>query len=445
MRFIPLRKFNTLKKIALYLTGIIALAGLVAACSGGSDLRDIAESKSVPSSQTGPVVVFLPGTLASVLVDTSTGERVWGRDDALSADPRTAEGLRQLSLPLDAVPSSVSAAPDLVRADDVLRRANERVVGIPFSIAIYDDFLVGMTESGLTETPPFAIPTRGPSVTPFPYDWRRSIVDAAQSLGAALEARGDDAQKVRIVAHSMGGAVALWYLMYGTAPLDSAGAPPPVTWAGAQYVDHAVFVGAPFRGAAIAVRNTINGNTIAGPLIPTFPPAMLASHPSSFELMPRGSVLSGTSAPLLDAATWERFQWGMADPEERENIQRLGRGASDPAALAIARQNALIARGKAFHAAADRPVDPPEGLRLTVIAGRGSATAAGINVSEETGNIEVGATSDGDGTVTLASAIAGFENSGSDPQKTVFTYDVEHMLMLSEIPVFEKVLDVLFE
>lgn len=441
----PLGKHQNLKKIALFVVSIAVVAGISVGCSGGSDLNEIAAFKSRSASQSGPVVVFLPGTLASSLVDTSTDERVWGRGDALSMDPRTTEGLRRLSLPLDAVPSMVSAAPDLVQADDVLRRANERIIGIPVSISVYDDFLEAMTNAGLTETAPLVVPARGPSVTAFPYDWRRSIVDAAQSLGAALEARGDDAEKVHLVGHSMGGAVALWYLMYGTAPFDSEGAPPPITWAGAKFVDHAVLVGAPLRGAAIAVRNTINGNTLAGPLVPTFPPAMLASHPSSFELMPRGPVLTGTSAPLMEAETWERFQWGMADPQESENIERLARGADKPQALAKARQRGLIARGRAFHAAADRPINLPSSLRITVIAGQGSETAEGINVDAKSGSVRVGSTADGDGTVLLSSAIAGFEDAGNTPQKSVFVYNVQHMRMLSETQVFEKVLDSVFQ
>ena len=432
------------RRIAVAFAFLAAGAAALVGCSGGQPLVDIAKTKTVPESQDGPVVVFLPGTLASTLVDTSNGEYVWGAEDALSADPREPRGLRRLSLPLTPVPTNVSAARDLVRADDVLRRANERVAGIPVSIAIYEDMLNGFEKAGLTETSPLKIPTRGPSLTSFPYDWRRSIVDAAQSLGASLESRPEGAAKVQLIGHSMGGVVALWYLMHGTAPLDSEGALPPVTWAGARYVDQAVLVGAPLRGAAVALRNTIEGNTLAGPLIPTLPPAMIASHPSTFELMPRGDVLDGTDLPLMDAATWRKFGWGMSDPQQRANIEVLANGSADPMALADARQAALIARGAAFQRAADRPINPPAGLRLTVIAGTGSDSPERVELSKK-GSASIGGTADGDGTVLLSSAVAGFEDASSNPLKSVYLYDVEHTRMLSDPSVFSKVLELILE
>lgn len=429
-----------MKKLLVCAIAGAVTVGAIASCSTDRPLDDIARSNAVSLSQDGPVVVFLPGTLASTLKDASTGERVWGRDDALSADPREAEGLQRLSLPLDPVPSTVSAAPDLVRADDVLRYANERVVGIPVWLSIYDDALTGFAVAGLTETAPFEIPAAGPSLTAFPYDWRRSVVDAAQALGKKLESRGEGAEKARLVGHSLGGVVALWYLMYGTVPLDSEGAPPPVTWAGAQYVDKAILVGAPLRGATVALRNTVNGNTLAGPLVPTLPPAMIASHPSTFELMPRGEVMDGTDAPLLDPATWRQFGWGMSDPDEEANIRTLARGAANPVALAEQRQADLMQRGKAFHRAADRPIDPPEGLQIIAIAGTGSPSLERVNVSPE-GDVTEGMTGDGDGTVLLSSTLAGFEDADVNPRKSVHLFEVDHARMLSAPDVFGKVLE----
>jgi len=433
-----------MKRAALLLIFSIGISGILIACSGGVSLRELAASRSVNQASDGPVVVFLPGTLASTLVDTETNDKIWGLDNALSVDPREAAGLRRLSLPLDAVPSDVSAAPDSIVAVDVLRRANERILGIPISLSIYEDMLTGLVAAGLPETPPMAIPELGPSLTTFPYDWRRSIVDAAQALGKSLESRGEGAKKVHLVGHSMGGVIALWYLMYGTASLDSAGAPPAVTWAGAEYVEQAILVGAPLRGAAVAVRNTVNGNTLAGPLVPTLPPAMIASHPSTFELMPRGDVLDGTDASLMASATWREFGWGMSDPRQSENVRVLARGALDPMALAEARQSDLIARGRAFHRAADQPIDPPNGLSLTVIAGFGSDTLERVQIGAN-GELTEKAFADGDGTVLLSSVLGGFEDAAEHPRKAVHYYEVEHSRMLSAPPVFNKVLDLVLE
>jgi triacylglycerol esterase/lipase EstA (alpha/beta hydrolase family) len=49
--------------------------------------------------------------------------------------------------------------------------------------------------------------------------------------------------KFDIVAHSMGGLVARYYLRYGTQDLPPDGSLPELTWAGAQYVDNLIMVG----------------------------------------------------------------------------------------------------------------------------------------------------------------------------------------------------------
>ena len=407
-------------------------------------MPEIAADLKPDVSRDAPIVVFLPGTLASTLVDSRTGEMVWGLDDELSVDPREPEGLRRLSLPLDPVATDVGAAGDAMRPVDALRRARERIVGIPVSLAIYEDALDGWSAAGLPETAPMQVPANGPALVAFPYDWRRSIVDAAQALGAALGARGPGAQKTRLVGHSMGGSVALWYLMYGTAPLDSAGAPPPLTWAGAEHVERAVLVAPPLRGSVIAVRNTVNGNKIAGPIVPTYPPTMLATHPSSFELMPREEAQTvidpqgdPIAVPLLSAQTWRDLGWGLSDPAEARNIAILARDAADGSQRAGARQAALIERGKAFHRAVDRPLDPPEGLSITVIAGTGVDTPRTVAVGSEGGRVSVLGNGDGDGTVLLSSALAGFEDAAAHPRKTAITVDAEHMRILSDPLAFE--------
>lgn len=432
----------TTSKIALFAGSV-----LLAACSTGPDLPTLAERARPAVAAAAPVVVFLPGTLAASLENAETGERVWGRRDSLSVDPRTPEGLRQLSLPISAPEDGAAAAPDSIRPVDALRRAGRSFLGMRVSIPIYEDALEALTLAGLPETEPGVIPATGPALVPFAYDWRRSIADGAQALGAALESRGEGAGKVVLVGHSMGGAVSLYYLMYGTAPLDARGGLPEVTWAGAGHVRRAVLVAPPLRGAAVALRNTVNGNHIAGPLIPTYPTTMLATHPSSFELMPRagaGALRDVSGAAVagggLDPALWERQGWGLANPLEAGRRPWLAGGGDDPDARALARQAALIARGRAFHRVADRPVDPPEGLEIMLIAGTGEDTPDAVRIVDGH-EVEVAGHADGDGTVTLQSATAGFGDAATAPRKTLAVIEAGHARMVSDPAAFAIILD----
>lgn len=418
-------------------------------CGAKDELRAIGESRKAKVSERAPVVVFLPGTLASRLINRETGEVVWGAENALSVDPRTREGLRQLALPLTDVSSDMSAATDDVGSLDILRRAATRMMGIRLSTPVYDDALAGFAAAGLDVTEPQQIPDRGASLVPFPYDWRRSIADGALELGAALEARGEGAEKVTLLGHSMGGAVALYYLMFGAQPFDPQAPMPEITWAGAEHVSRAILVAPPLRGSAVAIRNTVNGNKLAGPLIPVYPPAMLASHPSTFELMPRNeavSVFEGDKSPQkgahLDPDYWESKGWGLVGPSSAQHREWLARGAGDPEELASARQSTLMERGAAFHAAFDRPLDPPEGLELVVLAGKGRKTPSAVTV-QDAGGVKVTHHTDGDGVVPFSSASAGFLGAAPSSRKRLIDVDAPHARIMSEPEVFRQLLDLL--
>ncbi len=432
------------KKVSLAAM-MAATSAIIFGCSTNRGLPSLAEEARAQVSEAAPVVIFLPGTLAATLKNGETGEKVWGRYDALSVDPRTPEGLRQLSLPISPVAPDISAEKDAIRADDVLRRAGRTFMGLRVSVPIYEDALAAFRDTGLSETAPMVVPSRGPSLTPFPYDWRRSIVDAAQSLGRAIEARGEGAEKVVLVGHSMGAVVALHYLMYGTQSLDASVGPPEITWAGAKHVRRAVLVAPPLRGAVVAIRNSVNGNHLAGPLVPTYPTTMLATHPSSFELMPRpdiqplrdkdGRVIEGGP---LDATLWQRAGWGLANPEEGKQRQWLAGAGDDPNARGLARQAALIDRGRAYHAMADRPIDPPEGLALLLIAGAGEDTPSAVQIVDDH-EVKVVSRGNGDGTVLYESAVAGFEDA--HPRKRVVAVKAEHARIVSDAKVFSLILE----
>ncbi|WP_322756055.1 lipase/acyltransferase domain-containing protein [Frankia sp. Cas3] len=127
-------------------------------------------------------------------------------------------------------------------------------------------------------------------VVVFPYDFRRSIEHAAQRLDAEVTARLADLSasarrdRVIVVAHSMGGLVARYWL----GPLG-----------GWEVCRALVTLGTPHRGAPKALDWLVNCPRVGGFAVPGAA-EVLGGWPSAFELLPRYPVVldSATGQPL---------------------------------------------------------------------------------------------------------------------------------------------------
>ena len=117
-----------------------------------------------------PVVFVLPGIMGSSLAVRDASEELW-------------MSIRRLAL----------GQIDRLRMDQPLPIKPTGLLGMA-----YGDLLDHLDRSH--------------DVLPFPYDWRRSVRDAAgllaEEVGRALDRAEADHQPVRILAHSMGGLVA---------------------------------------------------------------------------------------------------------------------------------------------------------------------------------------------------------------------------------------------
>lgn len=121
---------------------------------------------------------------------------------------------------------------------------------------------------------------RGANVVAFPYDFRRSIVPAAQRLAAQVAGRLDELgaerdqdKRVVVVAHSLGGLVARFWL----GPLG-----------GWRVCRSLITLGTPHRGAPKALDLLVNGVRLPGwPRILRRPTALLRDWDSLYELLPR--------------------------------------------------------------------------------------------------------------------------------------------------------------
>jgi Lecithin:cholesterol acyltransferase len=229
------------------------------------------------------LIVIVPGIGGSVLA-TREAATVWGRGVGhLAATVAWPERLGAADLvPVDVVPRTrllqwtvVHGYGDLVAK---IRKA-------------FPDARVDVARQG-------GAPDLAANVLLFPYDFRLGIRETAEKLRAAVHSRlgglASDAQhrRVIVVAHSMGGLVARYWL----GPLG-----------GARYCRALVTVGTPHAGAPKALDWLING-VRAGPLTLTKATKMLREWDSAYDLLPcYRAVLPAEGAEPVQVPEIARF------------------------------------------------------------------------------------------------------------------------------------------
>src|SRR5215210_4535055 len=284
--------------------------------------------------QTGKTpIIIVPGMLGSRLVNRRTGAKVWPR-----AHPKEDE----LSLPTS--PDLKKNRDDVVAAD-VVETAK---LGFPIpEIKVYEELTETLaTHAGYKRGDIDNPPPGGDRDTfyLFAYDWRRDNVETAQLLAekiARLKQRlGRPDLRFNLIAHSMGGLVARYYMMYGGEDvLGRAGAK--VTWAGAPSIDKLVLVGVPNEGTMEAVRALVEGFPVAEsgllPLFGTVEAETAFTMPAAFQLLPhRGSQefydgrLQTVQANLYEIETWRRYRWSIFDPSYRKALTKRMQKAHGP-------------------------------------------------------------------------------------------------------------------
>lgn len=250
-------------------------------------------------------------------------------------------------------------------------------------------------------------------VLPLVYDWRDDLGLAVAKLDELVKLLGErGAPEISIVAHSMGGLVAAYYLGYG----NQAPASARLNWAGAARVRKVVFLGTPFGGSMVTFRSFDKGSGL--PRSERMLGAdTLSSFPSMYQLLPSSAELIGpggesVALDLFDPATWKKHRFGLLRrqglgagfqaarerfTEEKLELGRrwrelvqLGRSAAWPSPASLKVLNVV----SSAHGTLERGYIRPE--KGTLLFDPADVKAAGLDPEA--------VFRPGDGTVTLASA-----------------------------------------
>ena len=299
-------------------------------------------------------VIFVHGFIGSKLKNRHTHESVWGRFINAIKRGKTED----LSLPIDVFPITGN------RDDLIAYSLYERVAGVKF----YGAFMEALTDVGGYRVGDINNPKPGDNLFVYFYDWRRDNVESAIGLGRAIRQikarmKAPD-MRFDIIAHSMGGLIAEYYLKYGMEDVVSDGKDHAVTYAGAADIGRMIHIGTPRRGtmSAFKVLNTGFSRTMS--------PQVVFTMPSVYQLMPhdgRGHLVDVEGNPieidLYDAEEWVRNGWSVFDPRRLDGGRAgeiAGEDGKTPASAAerVEKMRAFLVaaldRARNFHTALAR-------------------------------------------------------------------------------------------
>ncbi|PCK07061.1 MAG: hypothetical protein COA42_16280 [Alteromonadaceae bacterium] len=177
-----------------------------------------------------PVIIFIPGFKGSFLRQRNNNRLVWPSPWQIYF------GNQSLQLPI--------SPNDETFRELYSSRVLDKITLVPgiFEIKFYGLWLKTLRRNfGKTH-----------EIIGLDYDWRQDSFEAIQKLDQLIERLNRDEQRtISLIAHSMGGLIASYYLRYGNQDFELA----QENWSGAAKVDQMIFAGVPFRGTASMFRS----------------------------------------------------------------------------------------------------------------------------------------------------------------------------------------------
>lgn len=395
-----------------------------------------------------PPVVFIHGVMGSKLRNSKTGEEVWPG----SLERILFSNYSDVALKIN--PDTLKPVPSDIEAFEICDTA----VGQDFYGKIVRT-LADVGEYKLSQVGQKADRTRK-NYYVFFYDWRQDNVITARKLADFIDQiridYDDPDLKVDIVAHSMGGLIARYYIRYGREDvLDRNDFP--VNMYGGKRVRRVILLGTPNLGSVKILNLFITGVQLG--TREKIHTETLATMPSLFQLFPHPLndwIITADGKPLdrdlFDVEIWRRFQWSIFDPAVRERIRS---GFTNPQAadeyikVLEAFFEKSLERARRFVWSLTVPL--PEGHpKLIVFGGTCNLTSARILVEEVNGESEIrmnpseitnkmpGVDYDallyepGDGSVTKASLLGRDVLDPSIPRNKYSFFPLDHAVFLCE-------------
>lgn len=328
-------------------------------------------------------MIFIPGLTGSELKNGETGERVWFKTVRSRSD--------DIRLPITLDPTK---GRDNLVPGDILRNVK---IGIFPGIDVYGGFIKTMEEKAGYREEKWDEPSEEAdhdSIFVFPYDWRLDNVQNAQELIkkiVALKAKlKKPSLKFDVVAHSMGGIITRYALMYGDADVLSGTRKPVPTWAGARHFDNIILLGTPNEGSTQSLNAMINGFALGGlridlPFMLDTSKFTVFSIPSSYQLLPAPGTLRAFDEKLepidvdiYDPKTWARYGWS---PKSDRNFQK--RFGPDEVKIADRFFAAALQRARRLHEALAAAPGNNGGVNISLVGADCKTASDGIVIHKD--------------------------------------------------------------
>ena len=415
---------------------IILLAGIFVLLTGCSSTGSYTSGRQQTTTFYGEVtqkcidyegiernpIIIVHGFLGSRLIDSITGNNLWGNFRGMDLVGVSDEKIRSLAHPMG-YKKPLRELNNNAIPKEILETVNLSCLGISVEVAAYKNVIDELVRVGFqSEGRPLRKDKHFYSLFEFAYDWRRDLTENAEKLNFYIERKrkylqnkykelyGIDNFNVQfdVIGHSMGGLLSRYYLRYGTQSLPQDGSLPKLDWYGSKYIDRLIVAGTPSAGYLDTFLEML-GNTLQ-----PFPLAALGTLPTYYQMLPasqtKSIVYSDTKEPIniFNPEVWKKMKWGIVNPEEDVNLKILlpdVKTKEERSRIAFDHLSKCLKRAKQFIKAMSVKASPPKNVLLLLVYGSGFKTTRRVFINRDTGKIENIEYSSGDGKVLASSAL----------------------------------------